>query len=102
MPWSLLRNLHSCLSYLWICFGDYNEILELEEKQGRTPKTLRLMQEFCGTLLHYGLIDLGYHENIFTWNNGRVSDDFVQARLDRASANIGWRDLFPYGRVTHI
>lgn len=60
------------------------------------------MQEFCGTLLHFGLIDLGYHGNIFTWNNGRVSDDFVQARLDRASANIGWRDLFPYGRVTHI
>ena len=32
--WSLLRNLHSRYTMPWLCIGDYNEILSLQEKQG--------------------------------------------------------------------
>lgn len=53
-------------------------------------------------LLHCWLIDLGFHENIFTWNNGRGGDAFVQARLDCACANVRWREIFPHSRVTHV
>ena len=39
------------------------------------------MNNFCNTLLHCDLLDLGYSRNIFTWNNGREDDAFVQLSL---------------------
>jgi len=32
--WSLLKTLSARFSLLWICIGDFNEIILAEEKQG--------------------------------------------------------------------
>ena len=64
--WSYLRHLHTRDSLSWVCLGDFNEILNSAEKQGRLPKPHRLMEAFHNALLHCGLIDLGYRGNIFT------------------------------------
>ena len=32
--WNLLRDLSQRLALPWVCVGDFNEILRLEEKQG--------------------------------------------------------------------
>ena len=80
--WTYLRHLHSRDSLSWVCIGDYNEILKSEEKQGRLSRSIRLMEDFRTVLLHYGLIDIGFQGNIFTWRNGRHGDAFVQERLD--------------------
>ncbi|KAK9998304.1 hypothetical protein SO802_017907 [Lithocarpus litseifolius] len=76
--WSYLRHLHSRDSLPWLCIGDYNEILNSNEEQGRIPRPLRPMEEFRTTLAQCGLSDLGFQGNIFTWRNGRPGDDFVQ------------------------
>ena len=99
---SYLRHLHSRDSLPWLCIGDYNEILNSNEKQGRIPRPFRPMEEFRTTLAQCGLSDLGFQGNIFTWRNGRPGDDFVQERLDRACATLEWRDLFPQAKVKHI
>ena len=100
--WDLLKYLSTRASTPWLCIGDYNEILSTEEKDGRLPKPMHLMQEFRSTFLHCGLIDLGYTGNIFTWENGRERGDYVQERLDRACATLAWKELFPYSRVSHF
>ena len=100
--WLLLKHPKSRSSTPWLCIGDYNEILASREKEGGNPKPLQLMNNFCNTLLHCNLIDLGYSGNIFTWNNGRESDAFVQLRLDRACATMEWKELFPQARVSHL
>ena len=41
--WQLLKHLHNRNSTPWICVGDYNEILALNEKQGKLPKPLNQM-----------------------------------------------------------
>ena len=41
--WKLLKHLHSRCLAPWLCFGDFNEILQSEEKQGRLPKPLAPM-----------------------------------------------------------
>ena len=98
--WQLLKHLHSRHFVPWLYFRDFNEILQSEEKQGGLPKWLAPMLNFREALLYYGLVDLGYQGNIFTWTNGR--DDLVQERLDRACATIEWRDKFAQVQVTHL
>ncbi|KAK9988296.1 hypothetical protein SO802_028535 [Lithocarpus litseifolius] len=100
--WRLLRHLSSRFSVPWLCVGDYNEILVLKEKQGCIPKPLHLMLDFREALSNCLLINLGFQGNIYTWSNGRESDNFVQARLDRACATLEWRDQFPHARVNHL
>lgn len=100
--WSYLRQLHSRALLPWVFIGDYNEILTSDEKQGRLPKAVRLMEDFQHALLHCGLIDLGFSGNKFTWRNGRPGDAFVQEILDRASATVEWRELFPHSKITHL
>ena len=86
--WTLLKHLSTRNLAPWLCIRDYNEILSSEEKEGRLPRPEHLMQNFWSTLLYCGLIDLGFTGNMFTWENGREGDAFVQERLDRACANI--------------
>lgn len=47
------------------------------------------MDDFRSALLHCGLIDIGFHGNIFTWNNGQPRVAFVQER-------------FPQSQIYHI
>lgn len=100
--WQLLRHLHTRHSFPWLCLGDFNKILTLDEKQGCIPRPLNLMDEFWITLLQCRLVDLGYHGNMFTWENGWPSDAFVQERLDRACTIIDWMDIFPHWCITHL
>ena len=100
--WRLLKHLRSRSLAPWFCCGDFNEILSSEEKQGGLPKPLKQMQVFRETLLHFELVDLGFSGNNFTWDNGRLGEDFVQERLDRACATLAWRDLFPHAKDTYI
>ncbi|XP_050280935.1 pentatricopeptide repeat-containing protein At1g08070, chloroplastic-like [Quercus robur] len=100
--WQLLKHLHTRISTPWLCVGDYNEILSSNEKQGGVPKPLNHMEAFRATLLHYGLEDLGFQGNIFTWNNGRHGNAFVQERLDRACATAEWKEIYPETRVFHL
>lgn len=38
--WSYLRHLHLRASLLWVCVGDYNEILTSDEKKGGSPRAV--------------------------------------------------------------
>lgn len=100
--WHLMRHLYSYTSLPWLCIGDFNEMLSSDEKNGRIPKPLGLMQAFSSTLLHWRLVDLGYSGKIFTWRNGRQELEFVEERLDRVCANTAWSKLFPRARVEHL
>ena len=60
------------------------------------------MLEFRSTLLHCGLVDLGFRGNVFTWNNNHLGDAYVQECLDRACSTPEWRELFPQAKVIHI
>ena len=83
-----------------MCIGDHNEILSSKEKEARLPRPEYLMQNFRSTLLHCGLIDMGFTGNMFTWENGKEGEAFVQERLDRACATLEWCE--PHSRVTNL
>ena len=65
--WALLKHLAHMDSALWVCIGDFNEILTLEEKWGGRGHPNSQMEAFQQTLENCGLSDLGYWGPKFTW-----------------------------------
>jgi hypothetical protein len=76
--WDLLRHLKSMDPVLWVCLGDFNEILNQSEKWGGNERNRSSMESFQSTLDECRLLDLGYLGQKFTWNNGREGVDFIK------------------------
>uniref|UniRef100_A0A453NDY0 Endonuclease/exonuclease/phosphatase domain-containing protein n=1 Tax=Aegilops tauschii subsp. strangulata TaxID=200361 RepID=A0A453NDY0_AEGTS len=60
------------------------------------------MEEFRDCLADCGLVDLGFSGYPYTWDNKRDGGENVQVRLDRATCNEGFLDLFPETTVEHV
>ena len=60
------------------------------------------MDEFRLAFDECNLVDLGFVGNPFTWNNKRPGDANTRMKLDRAVANLGWREKFRASTVTHL
>ena len=78
----------TCLSIPWLYLGDFNELLALDVKNGGNSRLMGPMVEFKNTLLHCGLVDMGFSGYPFTWRNGRQGEAFVEERLDRVVATM--------------
>jgi hypothetical protein len=74
--------------------GDFNEIVSLGEKSSRTSRPLRQMEAFQNSLEDCGLMDLGFFGPKFTWSNDRMGSGLTRERLDRATANAEWSQIF--------
>ena len=96
-----MRHLHAQASLLWVYLGDFNEILSSDEKNGNI-RPMGAMMKFRKTLLHYGLVDLGFNGYRFTLRNGRGGAAFVEERLDKVVATLEWREMFPRTKVRRI
>ena len=100
--WRLMRHLHARASLPCVCLGDFNEILSFDEKNGGNLRPMGAMMKFRQTLLHCGLVDLGFNGYRFTWRNGKGGAAFVEERLDRVVATSEWREMFPRTKVRRI
>ena len=81
--------------------GDFNELVRIEEKQGRHTRSERQMQLFRDVLDECGFVDLGFTGPKFTWTNNRPGD-MTWERLDRVVATPDWLLSFPSARVYHL
>ncbi|XP_050241121.1 uncharacterized protein LOC126690018 [Quercus robur] len=99
--WNMLWMLSSKPRLPWCCFGDFNELLQLQEKRGGPPRAHSLMQSFRDILDLCGFVDLGFSGPEFTWH-GRRRGELIWERLDRGVANYEWLARFPTGRIKHL
>ena len=100
--WSLLKDLGHRLSLPWVCIGDFNEILKIEEKQGWLDRPERQMQGFRDALDFCGLKDIGFNGFPFNWCNRRPGDHNVWICLDRGIATVDWILRFPTTRIHNL
>ena len=100
--WNLMRLLHQQATLPWICIGNFNKILSVNEKQGGEPRSEWQMANFREVLDDCRLRDMGFKGARFTWCNWRYEQDRVYVRLDRGVANQEWYDLFPHFDVHHL
>ncbi|XP_050222238.1 uncharacterized protein LOC126672334 [Mercurialis annua] len=78
----------------WCIFGDFNDILALEEKRGGASYPTWLLSGFRNAVMKSGLIDLGASGHKFTWFRGRDIDTRIEERLDRVLCNNSWLEVF--------
>ncbi|KAK2652482.1 hypothetical protein Ddye_012359 [Dipteronia dyeriana] len=69
--WIFLHRLHGMSTLLWVCAGDFNEILDDSEKKGGSQHRSSMMDAFRCALDDCGLQDLGFSGPEFTWSNKR-------------------------------
>lgn len=67
--WTLLKRLANIFSYPWCCFGDFNEVLHLNEKSGGNERNLNMVAEFRETIQTCNFVDIGCKGCQFTWSN---------------------------------
>ncbi|KAL5800890.1 hypothetical protein ACOSQ3_032522 [Xanthoceras sorbifolium] len=100
--WELLRRLKAVNRLPWLCGGDFNELLHMEEKSGGNERTGPGMFNFCSIVELCDFVDLGFSGPLFTWNNKRGGARNVQERLDRFFATSHWVNLFSGIKVEHL
>lgn len=81
--WELIREIRRFVAGPLVVFGDFNEILSLEEKEGGAIRGEREMDAFRSCLDDCGLRDLGYRGSAFTWSRGSHPNNMIRERLDR-------------------
>ncbi|XP_021722855.1 uncharacterized protein LOC110690338 [Chenopodium quinoa] len=86
----------------YVMFGDFNEIVSNNEKEGGMTRRESLMGAFRGAIDDCELCDLGYWGSIFTWKRGTDPTTFVRERLDQFLGDNNWCSLFPYYEVRHF
>ena len=87
-PWQLLEVLKGQSQLSWVVFGDFNEITHSDEKLGGPKRDARQVREFRECLSRFGLNDLGFVGQRYTWCNGRYEEHRTKLRLDRIVASI--------------
>lgn len=102
LTWQLLRQIRNQCTMPLLFFGDFNEIVSMEEKEGGVPRSERLMDAFREVLDDCGVKDLGFKGCRFTWQRGNLPSTLIRERLDRMLADEDWCTLFPSWEMLHL
>jgi hypothetical protein len=77
----------------WLCIRNLNYILDQSKKLGGRPVASSSHYPYKHFIDHFGLVDLGFVGNPFTWCNNRQGSDTIKERLDRSLASLSWINL---------
>ncbi|KAH0768990.1 hypothetical protein KY290_012971 [Solanum tuberosum] len=100
--WEELENIVAQHQHPWLIGGDFNVILNEEEKLRGLPFTQLEAQEFTQCINNCGLEELKFSGSRFTWWNGRIEEHCIFKRLDRVMGNQEFMNLLPSSEVHHL
>ncbi|KAL0368116.1 UNVERIFIED_CONTAM: hypothetical protein Scaly_1030500 [Sesamum calycinum] len=94
--WSFMRFVVEQASPL-VIGDDFNLVVSVSEWSNGVFPTHHSVEEFSEAIFDYGLVDVGFQENQFTWTNHRLWQ-----RLDRICFSSEWIDGCPNTLVRHL
>lgn len=97
-PEQMAMNIQSA----WLVEGDFNVILNPNEKLGGLPVTMQKTADFASCVNNCSLTKIRYTRNNFKWWNGRIEEDYQLKRLDRIFRNQKFMNIFPASEVHHL
>jgi hypothetical protein len=77
-------------------------ILGQSEKSGGLPYACSSRDFFLDFLNTYGMVDLGFSGNPYTWSNHREGRHQIKQRLDRGVASTSWISRFHSFALRHL
>jgi hypothetical protein len=86
----------------WLCIGDLNFVLDQSKKQGGRLVANSSSFPFKKFIDHFGLVDLGFAGNPYTWCNHRQGLATIKERLDRGLATLSWIHLHIEYSILHL
>lgn len=84
--WDYLR-LASVTNDPWIIGGDFNVILNIDEKRRGNAVDLQAIQDFRNCIMDSGITEIEFEGNRFTWCNNKKGRNRLWERLDRFFGN---------------
>jgi len=100
--WEELEGLAKQNQYPWLVGGDFNVILNEEEKQGGREFSIYEAMDFQQCMNICALSEVRALGSKFTWWNGRVEGNCIFKRLDRVLCNQEFEQIFPSSKVQHL
>ena len=80
--WTNLVALLQSLESPWLCFGDFNLIVEANENLGGHTGSTSATNYLRNLMFELGAVDLGFSGAKFTWCNKRWGKGCIKERLD--------------------
>jgi hypothetical protein len=100
--WTTLADFGDHCDIPWLCIGDFNDITAQHDKLGGRPFPSLSVNNFSYFMNQFGMIDLGFSGNPYTWSNHRQGHSLIKERLDRGIATNQWIQYFPSFSITHL
>jgi len=100
--WDSLYSISCGMTTPWIVGGDFNAVLNGEEKIGGIPVTAADVEDFQTCIGSSDLSQISFKGSPFTWWNGRAGEDCIFERLDRIFQNTKFQRLFSQSEVEHL
>ncbi|KAL2942686.1 hypothetical protein RDABS01_031035 [Bienertia sinuspersici] len=91
--WETLSKLNSKLRGPWLMMGDFNCVINIEERIGSAVRQKEI-DPMRRCISECELQDIPYSGHFYTWSNKQVTEDRVWSKLDRAMANEKWLEVF--------
>ena len=86
----------------WICFGDFNIVMDSEEKDGGKAECSLSPNFLKDILFELRAIYLGFSRSRFTWRKKRWGKNVLREKLDRGISSMSWGVAFPKATIQHL
>ncbi|XP_060190706.1 uncharacterized protein LOC132619967 [Lycium barbarum] len=100
--WDSLYCLADGMTDPWLIGGDFNVILNEEEKIGGLPILPQEYEDFAFYINSCDLTEISFKGSPFTWWNGRADRECIFKRLDRMLSNDHLQNWFDHLEVEHL
>lgn len=100
--WDLLRNLARDSNLPWCVMGDINNVVDVRDKVGGSQYPSWLIEGFNEAIQDAGLIDMELVGYQYTWERGKDTAEWMEARLDRALTTSEWLQKFPIAKLYNL
>jgi hypothetical protein len=85
--WDSFASIGEGFEASWLCISDFNSVVDQIEKSGGKPVDRSSHCPFRNFIDHFGMIDVGFVGNPFTWSNNKQGLENIKEILDKGSAS---------------
>ncbi|XP_049396567.1 uncharacterized protein LOC125860610 [Solanum stenotomum] len=100
--WEELESIAENVRCPWVIGGDFNVILNEEERLGGLEFTINEAIDFASFISSNALSEVQFSGSKYTWWNGRIEEACIFKKLDRILVNHEFLEVFPVSEVQHL